>query len=87
MNSHWKRNLIIFVMTLVPTNFGNRIKIRFLGRFWESNSGQTWSKLTKIFDNLRFDVKTWKMLFWDGFDQFLPLVNPGLTKGILVIFT
>ena len=31
--------------------------------------GQRWSKLTKIFECLGFDVKAWKkMLFWEDFD-------------------
>ena len=49
-------------MTLVPTHSNNWIKIRF--------SGQTWSKLTKNYNNLEFDVKTWKTLFWSVSNQF-----------------
>ena len=72
-------------MTLVPTHSNGRIKIRFSGHSQESTSGQTWSKLTKISDNLEFDVKTWKVFFLGGFNQFWPLVSPRQTEGILVI--
>ena len=51
MNSHWKDNLIIFTMELIPTYSDGRIKIR-------------------VFGALEFDVETYKMSFWDDFDQF-----------------
>ena len=42
------------------------------------------SNLTRIIKYVGFDVETWKMLFWDDFDQLWLMVNPWLTKGILV---
>ena len=86
-NSCWKWNSIIFSMTSVPTHINNQVKIRFFGCSQVSTLGQSWSKLTKISDNLKFDIKTWRMLFWDDFDQFWPLVNPGMIRGILVNLT
>ena len=57
MNSYWIENLIIFVMTLVLTHFDNQIKIRVSRACWESTSSQTWSKLPKISEELKFDIK------------------------------
>ena len=81
MNSCWNGNLIIFVMELVSTSSHGWIKIIVFGAHQESTLGQTWTKLPKIFDELGFEIKPWKMIF----NIVWPLVNPGLTRGILVI--
>ena len=68
----------------------NWIKIRFLGTSGSQPQvklGQSLLKLTKISNKLKFDVKSWKMMFWGGFEQLGLLVNPGLTRGILVNLT
>ena len=78
MNSRWKWNSIIFAMTLVSTRFGGRIKIRDFGALKSQSQvklSQTWSKLTNISKWLRFDVKTWKMLSSNDFDQLWLLVK------------
>ena len=59
-------------------------KLGFLGPP-RSTPGQIWSKLLKISEKLRFEVKLWKMLFCEGFDFIWPSVNLRLTRGILVI--
>ena len=41
----------------------------------------------RVFGALEFDVETYKMSFWDDFDQFWLLVNLGLTMSILVNLT
>ena len=83
MNSRWNENFIIFTMELVSTCFDDRIKIKASRAHEESTLGQTWSKLLKISEKLGFDIKPWKMLFFEDIDLVWPLVNPGLTKGIL----
>ena len=85
MNSRWNHNLIIFAMELVSTHSDERVKFRVFRAHRESTSSQTWSKLPIFSKELGFDIKPWKMLFYDDFDLVWPLVNPGLTKGILVI--
>ena len=85
MSSCWNDNLIIFAVTLVSTHFNRHIKIWVFGAHQESSLGQTWSKLLKISEEIRFDIKPWKMLFCEDFDLVWPLVNPRLTMGILVI--
>ena len=85
MNSRWNENLIIFTMALVSTRSNCWIKIRVSRGHQESTLGQTWSNLLKIFEEVGFDIKSWKMLFCEYFNIVWPLVNPGLTRGILVI--
>ena len=72
-------------MALILTCFDDRIKIRVFKAHWVSTPSQTWSKLLKISKEFGFDVKLWKVLFCKDFDLVWPLVNPGLTRGILVI--
>ena len=72
-------------MELVSTFLGDHIKIRVSRAHLESTLGQTWSKLLKISEELGFDIKPWKMLFSEDFDLVWPLVNPRLTRGILII--
>ena len=50
---------------LVSTYFDGQIKNR-VSRVLRS---LTWSKLTKISEQLEFVIKAWKMLFWVGFDE------------------
>ena len=85
MNSRWNDNLIIFAMEVVSTHFDDWVKIRVFRPHRESTPCQTWSKLPKIFMELGFDIKLWKMLFCENFNLVCPLVNLRLTRGILVI--
>ena len=59
-------------------------KLGFLGPV-ENQLQVNLVKVAKISEKLGFDVKLWKVLFYEGFDFVWPLVNPWLTKGILVI--
>ena len=85
-------NGIIICLRLENHKFDlfNWIKIRFSGtpesQLWVK-LGQSLLKLTKISNKLKFDVKSWKMMFWGGFDKLWLLVNPRLTKGTLVNLT
>ena len=54
---------------------------------WKSTLCQNWSKLTKSSNNLRFDINTWKEVILMELDQFWPLVNSWLIRGILVILS
>ena len=72
-------------MALVSTCFDDRIKITVSRAHQESTPSQTWSKLLKISEGLKFDIKPWKMLFCEDFDLIWPSVNPRLTRGIFVI--
>ena len=85
MNSCWNENLIILSMVLGSTHSNSQIKIMVFGAHQELTSGQTWSKLPKIFKKLKFDVKLWKVKFWGDFDLVWLSSNLGLTRGILVI--
>ena len=82
MNSRWNENLITLAMTLVLTCSDGRIKTRVFRAHQELTPGQTWSKLLKIFKEIVFDIKPRKRFFCEDFD---PLVNLRLTRGILVI--
>ena len=59
-------------------------KLGFLGPV-ENQLKVNLVKVAKISEKLGFDVKLWKVLFYEGFDFVWPSVNPWLTKGILVI--
>ena len=86
MNSRWNENLIIFAMALDQPVLTTRSILGFLGPIGSQlrvKFGQTWSKFLKISKELEFDIKPWKMLFFEDIDLVWPLVNPGLTKGIL----
>ena len=48
-------------MVLGSTHSNSQIKIMVFGAHQELTSGQTWSKLPKIFKKLKFDVKLWKV--------------------------
>ena len=68
MSSCWNENSIIFVMKLVSIYSDGWIKIGVFGAHQESTPSQTWSNLLKVFEELRFDIKPWKMLFCEDFD-------------------
>ena len=85
MSSCWNENLINFTMELGSTRFDGHIKIRGFRAHQESTLGQTWSKLPKIFEKLRFDVKLWKVIFWRDFYLVWLSDNLGLTMSVLVI--
>ena len=87
MNRRWTENLIIFAVVLDSTRSDSWIKIRVSRARLKSTMSQTWSKLPKIFERFGFDVKLWKVPFWGDFDFVWLSVNPGLTRGILVILT
>ena len=77
MNSHWKKNWIIFAMALPLTRFGSWIKIRVLGTLgidFESNLAKI---VLKIFKKLGFDVKLWKTLFYKSGPRFGLRLNLG----------
>ena len=67
MNSHWKENLIIFEMALVPTRFEGHIKIKVLVPS-KVNVGSNLVKVDKNLQGLQFDVKARKMLFREDLD-------------------
>ena len=75
MNSCWNENLIIFIMELVSTCSDSWIKIWVFGAYPMLTPNQTWSNLLKIFVDLEFDIKPWKMLFCEDFDLVWPLAK------------
>ena len=84
----WYRRFVFSRDRLWTTTSFNKIthdNIRVSGAYRESTLGQTWLKLPKISEKFEFDVKLWKVLFCEGFDLIWPLVNPRLTRCILVI--
>ena len=70
-------------MALASTRSDSWIKIRVL----VPPRVNIRSNLTKIFEELGFDVKAWKMSFGEDSDLVWILVNPRLTRGILVNLT
>ena len=58
-----------------------------LGLHKKSTQCEIWSKLIKSSNNLGFDIKAWKILFWWSFDQSWPSANSRLTTSILDILT
>ena len=82
MNSRWKGNLIIFMMALVLAYSDGHIKIRVSGSLKSLSSN-----LVKVDENHRVAwvwCRSMKMLFWDDFDRFWLLVDPRLTRVILL---
>ena len=56
-------------------------RLGFFEAHHESTPSQIWSKLLKISKELKFDIKSWKMLFCEDFDIVWPLVKPRVDKG------
>ena len=84
----WYRRFLFSRDRIWTTTSFNKIthdNIRVSRAYRESTLGQTWLKLPKISEKFEFDVKLWKVLFCAGFDLIWPLVNPRLTRCILVI--
>ena len=69
MSSRLKGDSILFTMMLLLPQSNGQIKIQ-PSIAAKRTLGQVWSKFIKISDSLGFVVKTWKMLFCYGFDQF-----------------
>ena len=88
MNSHWNESWIIFAMALVSTRFDSWIRVRVFGstrdQLWVK-LGQTQSKLLKISEKLRFEVKCEKCHFVRVRTMFDFWLNLGLTRDIFVI--
>ena len=57
MNSHWNEEFDNLRNDVGSTRSDGRIKTRVSKAYWESIPGQTWSKLLKIFEKLKFDIK------------------------------
>ena len=74
MNSHWKGNLIIFVMALVPTCSNSHIKIRVSNAL----ESQPRVKLDENHQVARVWCINMKNFVWDNFNRLLLSVNLGL---------